>query len=109
MSNKITWRLRNIMADRGLFQTTDLVEPLRRQGVTLSREQIFRLVTQPPQRLNIEVLAAVCTVLDCTPNDLLRLESAEEQAPAGRTGTGGSIEDVGDLRPVPARIQRPRL
>ncbi len=107
MSSTITWRLRNIMADRGMFKTTDLVEPLRRENVTLSKEQIFRLVTQPPQRLNVEVLAALCTVLECTPNDLLKLEESSQQ-PAERTGTGGPIDDIGDLRPVPARIQRPR-
>lgn len=103
----ITWRLRTLMAERGMFKTTDLLDPLKSEGVALSREQVFRLVTQTPQRLNVEVLAALCTILDCTPSDLLILEQAAER-PAEATGTSGKIEDIGDLRPVPARIQRPK-
>lgn len=103
----ITWRLRTLMAERGMFKTTDLLEPLKAEGVALSREQVFRLVTQTPQRLNVEVLAALCTILDCTPSDLLVLEQVAAR-PAEATGTGGRIEDIGDLRPVPARIQRPK-
>lgn len=103
----ITWRLRTLMAERGMFKTTDLLEPLKAEGVVLSREQVFRLVTQTPQRLNVEVLAALCTILDCTPSDLLVLEQVAAR-PAEATGTGGRIEDIGDLRPVPARITRPK-
>ncbi len=103
----ITWRLRALMAERGMFKTTDLLEPLKAEGVALSREQVFRLVTQTPQRLNVEVLAALCTILDCTPSDLLVLEEVAVRS-AEATGTDGRIEDIGDLRPVPARIQRPK-
>ena len=103
----ITWRLRTLMAEGGMFKTTDLLEPLKAEGVALSREQVFRLVTQTPQRLNVEVLAALCTILGCTPSDLLVLEQAAAR-PAEATGTGGRIENIGDLRPVPARIQRPK-
>lgn len=106
MDTSIDWRLRKLMADRGMFQTTDLVEPLRDAGITLSREQIFRLVTQTPQRLNMEVFAALCLILDCEPNDLIHVSRTEEQSPR-RTGTGGSIDDIGDARPVRARINRP--
>ena len=45
------WHLRLRMAGKGMFQTSDLVPLLAERGVTLSREQVFRLVTQPPQRL----------------------------------------------------------
>ena len=103
----ITWRLRTLMAERGMFKTTDLLDPLKTEGVALSREQVFRLVTQTPQRLNLEVLTALCTILDCTPSDLLVLDHVAEK-PAKATGTGGRIEDIGDLRPVTARIQRPK-
>lgn len=103
----ITWRLRTLMAERGMFKTTDLLEPLKAEGVTLSREQVFRLVTQTPQRLNVEVLAALCTILRCTPSDLLVLEEVAART-AKATGTGRRVEDIGDLRPVPARIQRPK-
>ena len=58
MARKVTteWRLRQVMAERGLFQTTELVPLLAERGVVLSREQVFRLVTQPPQRLSMDTL-----------------------------------------------------
>jgi DNA-binding Xre family transcriptional regulator len=65
------WHLRRLMADKGMFQTTDLVPLLAEHGVTLSREQVFRLVTQPPQRMSMDTLVALCDILQCTPNDLI--------------------------------------
>ena len=61
------WQLRQLMADRGMFQTSDLAGPLAERGITLSREQLWRLVTQPPQRLSMDVLAAMCDILGCEP------------------------------------------
>jgi hypothetical protein len=42
------WHLRARMAEHGLFQTSELVPLLAERGVHLSREQVYRLVTQPP-------------------------------------------------------------
>lgn len=39
------WHLRLRMAERGYFQTSDLVPLLTERGIELSREQVFRLVT----------------------------------------------------------------
>ncbi len=44
----IRWQLR--MAEKGLFQTSDLVPLLAERLIHLSREQVYRLVTQVPQR-----------------------------------------------------------
>jgi DNA-binding Xre family transcriptional regulator len=63
------WMLRQLMAQREMFQTSDLVPLLAERGVTLSREQVYRLVTQPPQRLSMDTLVALCDILQCTPND----------------------------------------
>ncbi|MGN9789111.1 helix-turn-helix domain-containing protein [Nonomuraea sp. ZG12] len=53
----------------------ELVPLLAERGIQLSREQVFRLVTQPPQRLSMDTLAALCDILDCTPNDLIEVEA----------------------------------
>jgi DNA-binding Xre family transcriptional regulator len=81
----IRWNLRKLMADRGMFQTTDLVPELAERGIHLSREQVFRLVTQTPQRLSMDALAALCDILQCTPNDLIGVEAvnAEVRKAAG--------------------------
>ncbi|MFC5923097.1 helix-turn-helix domain-containing protein [Micromonospora vulcania] len=73
------WHLRRVMADCDMFQTTELVPLLAERGVHLSREQVFRLVTQPPQRLSMDTLAALCDILHCTPNDLIEVEVVNEQ------------------------------
>lgn len=73
------WNLRRLMADRDMYQTTDLVPLLAEYGVHLSREQVFRLVTQPPQRLSMETLAALCGILDCSPADLITVREVHRQ------------------------------
>ncbi|WP_172651866.1 helix-turn-helix domain-containing protein [Rhodococcus opacus] len=65
------WHLRHKMAEHDIFHTSDLVPLLAERGITLSREQVYRLVTQPPQRLSMDTLVALCDILDCTPNDLI--------------------------------------
>ena len=75
----IRWQLRLRMAEKGLFQTSDLVPLLAEHGISLSREQVFRLVTQAPQRLSMDTLAALCDILGCTPNDLIEVEVVNEQ------------------------------
>lgn len=59
------WHLRQLMATHGMFQTSDLLPLLEERGIHLSREQVYRLVTQPPQRLSMDTLAALCDILGC--------------------------------------------
>ena len=108
MASKVAyqWHLRRLMAEREMFQTTDLVPLLKERGVELSREQVYRLVTKTPQRLNTEVLVALCDALGCTPADLIiPVVADQKQARTGTTDQGGP--KIGDLRPVRARIRRP--
>ena len=106
MTRKLTmlWHLRQLMAAKSMFQTTDLIEPLRERGIEITRQMVHRIVTKPPQRINIDLLAALCDILDCTPSDLLELHIEEQrQAPAvGDHGPG-----IGDIRPIRARVRRP--
>jgi DNA-binding Xre family transcriptional regulator len=79
------WRLRDLMADQQMFQTSDLMPYLVERGITLSREQVYRLVTQPPQRLSVDTLVALCDILECTPNDLI-VPEVVNKPPAPRVG-----------------------
>ena len=65
------WHLREVMAMRGMFSTTDFVAPLAERGVELSREQVYRLVTGQPERLNVYTLPALCDLLECEVGELL--------------------------------------
>jgi DNA-binding Xre family transcriptional regulator len=73
------WHLRKLMAEREMFQTSDLVPLLAERGITLSREQVFRLVTQPPQRLSMDTFAALCDILDCQPGDLVEVQVVNQE------------------------------
>ena len=97
----ISWKLRHLMAERDLFQTSDLVPLLAERGIHLSREQVFRLVTQPPQRLSMDTLAALCDILDCTPNDLIEIDvvNAEVRKTAGEPGPAPAVRRTTIRRP----------
>jgi DNA-binding Xre family transcriptional regulator len=73
------WNLRTLMAGRGMFATSDLVPLLAERGVHLSREQVYRLVTTPPQRLSMDTLAALCDILGATPSDLIEIRPVNVQ------------------------------
>ena len=98
------WRLREVMAARGMFMTTDLAPLLEARGIMLSPAQVYRLVTQVPERLSLRILMALCDGLECTSVDLI--EPTTEVVPAAkrRTGTDAGGGDVRQLRPKRARI-----
>ena len=103
---QVQWNLRQVMADRGMFQTSELLPLLEERGIHLTREHVYRLVTKTPQRLNTEVLVALCDALGCTPSDLITPTVVDEKT--ARTGTAGEGgPQLGDLRPIRARIRRP--
>ncbi|MGH3615375.1 MAG: helix-turn-helix domain-containing protein [Pseudonocardia sp.] len=93
------WHLRRLMAERGMFATTDLVPLLAERGVSLSREQVYRLVVRVPERLNLTALAALCDILDCSPAELVE---AYAEAPA--TNSGDAAGSAPPSRPRRARV-----
>ncbi|MFF0132541.1 helix-turn-helix domain-containing protein [Streptomyces mirabilis] len=101
------WHLRKIMADRGLFSTTDLIPLLQERGITLSSSQVYRLVVERPERLSLKILMSLLDILDCTMDDLI-----EPVATAGSESTSptkkavGAETGIGGLRPKRARIRR---
>lgn len=98
------WHLRQIMAARGMFSTTDLLDPLAERGIRLSSSQIYRLVVERPERLSLKILMALLDILDCTMEDLIEPVAAVGQAK--KTKVVGGEAGVGDLRPKRARITR---
>ena len=61
------WQLRGLMAERGMFATTELVPLLVERGIELSVSQVHRLVTTTPERLSLPVLAALCDIFGLIP------------------------------------------
>ncbi|MCU1662002.1 MAG: sle [Pseudonocardia sp.] len=98
------WNLRTVMAERGMFQTTDLIDPLARRDIELSSSQVYRLVVERPERLSLTVLMALLDILDCTMDDLIEPVAAAS-ATTRRKKAVGAADSVGDLRPKRARIR----
>jgi DNA-binding Xre family transcriptional regulator len=106
------WHLRRLMAERGMFNTTALRPLLAERGVNLSASQVYRLVTEKPERLSVATLAALVDILGCPMDDLITVvavKAAPKKAAGGRrtTTTPGRGQDVGGHRPVRARVVDP--
>ena len=102
------WHLRKVMADRGMFATTDLIEPLDKRGITLSSSQVYRLVVERPERLSLKILMALLDILDCAMDDLIE-PAASAQAITRRKKAVGAEAGIGDLRPKRARVRGAEL
>jgi DNA-binding Xre family transcriptional regulator len=95
------WRLREVMADHGLWKTTQLSPLLAQRGVVLSAAQTYRLVTGKPERLSLQVLAALCDIFNCTPAELISIGAAtaedktERERPAARRPRRARIVEGG--------------
>ena len=88
------WKLRQLMATREMYATTDLVPLLAERGIHLSREQVFRLVTTVPQRLSLDTLAALCDILDVGVEELIEITAASTQVPKTVGETPGTAPPV---------------
>jgi DNA-binding Xre family transcriptional regulator len=96
----VRWNLRAVMAQKGLFATSDLVPLLASRGVVLSREQVYRLVTKTPQRLSLVTLGALCDIFECSPNELIEPLKDRQLQPTKSPGRAA----VAPIRPKRARI-----
>lgn len=100
------WLLRERMAEHGLWKTTDLTPLLAERGIHLSPAQTYRLVSHTPERLSLDVLAALCDALGCGPGDLVVphiVEPARRRA-AGDEQLGNVTAIRGSIRPRRARV-----
>ncbi len=67
----LNWRLRNIMADKGIWSGAELGRLIEsKAGYKLSPPSISALLTGEPKQVKAQTMDALCTALDCTPSDL---------------------------------------
>ena len=96
------WNLRQVMASREMFATTDLLGPQAQRGIRLSSSQAYRLVVERPERLSLRILMALLDILDCTMGELI--EPVEAARVAKKTKAAGGETGLGALRPKRARV-----
>jgi putative transcriptional regulator len=80
---KVTWRLRMAAAQREVWTGAQLRRLLaERAGMSLSSASVSALLTRQPAQLKLSTLAALCTALECTPNDLFDVDTTPVEQPA---------------------------
>ncbi|HBF85299.1 MAG TPA: XRE family transcriptional regulator [Streptomyces sp.] len=103
------WHLREVMATRGMFSTTDLRPLLAERGIDLSPSQTYRLVVERPERLSLKTLMALLDILGCSTDELIEPVAAagsrrRHSAAAGGGPVPKKDAGLGGLRPKRARI-----
>ena len=80
---QIKWRLRLAAAHREVWTGAQLRRLLaERSGLQLSSASVSALLTRQPAQVKLDTLAALCTALECTPNDLLEVDTTPVARPA---------------------------
>jgi DNA-binding Xre family transcriptional regulator len=69
------------MSKRRVRYNTDLAEELADRGITLSRSQLSRLVNGKFSQIRIDVLEALCGILECRLTDLIVFGGAPARVP----------------------------
>lgn len=73
------WRLRMAAAQREVWTGAQLRRLLvDKAGLELSAASVSALLTRQPAQVKLDTLAALCTALECTPNDLLELDAGSD-------------------------------
>ena len=101
------WRLAELMAAQGMHNSTDLMPRLAERGINLSRPQVYRIVAQRPERIALQLMAALCDILGCGVEDLVTVTATDARKKKTATGTAAPpnvVELNKSVRPRRARV-----
>ena len=77
----VRWRLRMTAAQKEVWTGAELRRLLaERAGLQISAASVSALLTKQPAQLKLSTLSALCTALECTPNDLLEVDITPVEA-----------------------------
>jgi putative transcriptional regulator len=102
------WNLRLAAAQRDIWKASQLQAMLADAGLVISAGKMSNLWSGQPVTIRLEDLQVICSVVGCTPNDLLVMDQdsiqdrgASEQAPLQATAGRGPIQHrlTGRARP----------
>lgn len=65
------WCLKAKMAEKGIWRCTDLQKLLKSYGFNMSVSMVTRIVEKMPERINTQMLDALCDILHCSPSDIM--------------------------------------
>lgn len=102
------WRLRELMAEHGMFQVKELLPHLADRGIYLSPSHAWRIVAGVSDRVSLPVLAALCDIFNASPADLIVVTAQTVTDTTSAEDTPSDVVDPGSLRPTRARIRPDR-
>ena len=80
---RVRWKLRMAAAQREVWTGSQLRRLLaEKAGLEMSAASVSALFTKEPSQVKLSTLAALCTALDCTPNDLFDVDTTPVEQPA---------------------------
>lgn len=74
------WNLRMKAAERGIWKSTEMRRLLSDAGLDVSAGKMSMLWATTPTTVRLEDLDVICSVLDCSPTDLLVREPDKVEA-----------------------------
>jgi DNA-binding Xre family transcriptional regulator len=78
----IKWKLRMAAAQREIWTGAELRRRLaERAGTDMSAASVSALLTKQPSQVKMSTLAALCTALECAPNDLIEVDTTPVTMP----------------------------
>lgn len=73
----IKWNLRKVMAKNDIWTGIELKRKMKDiTGYDLSTASISSLINDRPKMIRVDTLDALCTTLNCSPNDLIDHEKS---------------------------------
>lgn len=100
------WNLRLAAAERGIWKSTEMRRRLAEAGLEISAGKMSAWWTGPPTMIRLDDLDVLCTVLECTLDELLICEPervAARRPPRETKAASGGIPAIrpGRNRSVP--------
>jgi putative transcriptional regulator len=86
---QIRWKLRMAAAQKEVWTGAQLRRLLaEKAGLELSSASVSALFTKQPTQIKLSTLNALCTALDCTPNDLFDVDITPVERPVRPASAG---------------------
>ena len=96
---RITWKLRMAAAQREVWTGAQLRRLLaERAGLEMSSASVSALLTKQPNQIKLSTLIALCTALECTPDDLFDVDTTPVTQPSSPKSTKVAANDSSPSR-----------
>jgi putative transcriptional regulator len=92
---QIRWKLRMAAAQREVWTGAQLQRLLAaKAGLELSSASVSALFTKQPSQIKLSTLIALCTALECTPDDLFDVDTAPVAQPISPKQATVAVNDA---------------